>query len=83
MKYYPDKKFILIGDAAELDTDIYLSVAMAFPERIEAIYIRSVHKSKKVKRVKRLIQNNSNISISLVENSNDAMAHAKSNGYIA
>jgi phosphatidate phosphatase APP1 len=39
---YPHLPFILIGDSGEQDPEIYRDVVKAFPDRIRAIYIRSV-----------------------------------------
>jgi phosphatidate phosphatase APP1 len=43
---YPKLKFILIGDSGEEDPEIYAAVVNRFPERIRAIYIRSVNPSR-------------------------------------
>lgn len=40
---FPHSSFILLGDAGELDLDLYTSVAMEYPHQIRAIYIRNVH----------------------------------------
>ena len=39
---YPHLPFVLIGDSAERDPEIYAEVVKRFPERVRAIYIRSV-----------------------------------------
>ncbi len=39
---YPQRKFLLIGDAGEQDPDIYASLMRDFPEQIAHIYIRTV-----------------------------------------
>ena len=39
---YPRLPFVLIGDSAERDPEIYAEVVKRFPERVRAIYIRSV-----------------------------------------
>ena len=39
---YPHLPFILIGDSGEQDPEIYRDIVKAFPDRIRAIYIRSV-----------------------------------------
>ncbi len=80
---YPNMKFILIGDAAELDTDIYLSLAQAYSEQIEAIYIRAVRKPKRIRRVKNLIERHTDINILLMEDSDQAMDHAREHGFIS
>src|ERR1044072_65853 len=42
LNLYPHLPFILIGDSGEQDPEIYRDVVKAFPDRIRAIYIRSV-----------------------------------------
>lgn len=39
---FPQRKFILIGDSAEQDPELYGAVARRFPERVQAIYIREL-----------------------------------------
>ena len=79
---YPDKKFILIGDGGEHDPDIYIEIAENFPNRILAIYIRSVRHKKKVLRIKGLFENYKTTPAVLVESSKEAVEHAKKHGFI-
>ena len=44
---YPEMKFVLFGDDSQEDPNIYFALAEHFPEKITAIYIRHVRKSKK------------------------------------
>lgn len=44
LKFYPDQKFILIGDSGQHDPDIYSRLALNFPDRIETIFIRKIRK---------------------------------------
>lgn len=39
---HPQLRFVLIGDSAELDPEIYAAVVRAHPDRILAVYIREV-----------------------------------------
>lgn len=39
---YPQLPFVLIGDSAERDPEIYADVVKRFPDRVLAIYIRSI-----------------------------------------
>ncbi len=39
---YPQRKFLLIGDAGEQDPDIYASLMRDFPKQIAHIYIRTI-----------------------------------------
>jgi len=82
LKVYPNLSFILIGDSGEHDPDIYIEIAEQFPNRIKAIYLRSVNHKKKILRVKNLLNNYKTTPALLVENSEQAIAHAKKNGFI-
>lgn len=82
MKTYPQLPFILIGDSGEHDPDIYIEIAEAHPERILAIYMRSVNHKKKMLRVKGLFNNYETVPVLLVENSKAAMEHAHQMGFL-
>jgi len=43
---YPGMSFVLVGDNGQHDPEIYSRVAKKFPERIKAIYIRTISKRK-------------------------------------
>ena len=43
---YPALKFVLSGDSGEQDPEIYADIVRRFPDRIRAIYIRSVDPKK-------------------------------------
>ena len=43
LQTYPALKFVLSGDSGEQDPEIYADIVHRFPERILAIYIRSVN----------------------------------------
>ncbi|MEW4923991.1 phosphatase domain-containing protein [Algibacter sp. 2305UL17-15] len=82
LKTYPDLKFILIGDSGEHDPDIYMEIATQYPDRILAIYLRSVKHKKKMFRVKGLFENYKKTPVLLVESSKEAIEHAKRHGFI-
>jgi phosphatidate phosphatase APP1 len=44
---YPGLPFVLIGDSGERDPEIYSEVVERHPERIRAIYIRSIDRSER------------------------------------
>lgn len=79
---YPELPFILIGDSGERDADIYKEVAGLFPNRVLAIYLRSVNHQKRMTRVKGLFHNYKTTPVLFVENSDQAVAHAKKMGFI-
>ncbi|WP_452223301.1 App1 family protein [Lacinutrix chionoecetis] len=83
LKTYPHLPFILIGDSGEHDPDIYIEIAEAFPDRIKAIYLRSVKHKKRMLRVKGLLENYKTTPTLLVESSKQAIEHARKNGFIA
>ena len=78
---YPDLPFILIGDSGEHDPDIYLELVNAYPNRVKAVYLRSVLHKQKMQRVKALLKDYS-IPVIIVDNSKEAIAHAKGLGII-
>ncbi|HMB62122.1 MAG TPA: phosphatase domain-containing protein [Eudoraea sp.] len=82
LKTYPSLNFILIGDSGEGDADIYMNISRAYPERILAIYLRSVNHKKKMLRVRGLFENYKSTPVLLVEKSRDALEHARFNGFI-
>lgn len=83
LKTYPQLKLILIGDSGERDADIYLEIAELYPERILAIYLRSVKHKKKMLRVKGLYENYKTTPALLVDSSEQAIKHARENGFVA
>ncbi|MUU77800.1 App1 family protein [Winogradskyella endarachnes] len=82
LKTYPNLPFILIGDSGEHDPDIYMEIAEEFPNRILAIYLRSVQHKKKMLRVKGLVENYKTTMVLMVESSEQAIEHATKNGFI-
>lgn len=83
LQTYPNLSFILIGDAGEYDADIYIEITKKYPKRIKAIYLRSVLHRKKMNRIKKLIENYTDTLFVVVNNSKEAIAHAKKNNFIA
>jgi len=82
LKAYPDLSFILIGDSGERDPDIYIEIAKQFPNRIKAIYLRTVKHKKKIARVEKLIQKFNEVPTLLLEDSNQGILHARENGFL-
>jgi phosphatidate phosphatase APP1 len=82
LEHYPDLKFILIGDSGERDVDYYKDAANQFPDRIMAIYLRSVNHSKKMQRVQKIADHFTICPMLLVTDSQMAVAHARKYGWI-
>ncbi|MDX1463329.1 MAG: phosphatase domain-containing protein [Marinirhabdus sp.] len=82
LNMYPERKFILIGDGGEHDPDIYIEIAESFPDRVLAIYIRAVRHKPKITRIKGLFESFKTTPALLVESGEQAIAHARSNGFI-
>ncbi len=79
---FPQLPFILIGDAAEEDTDIYLEVARLFPGRILTIYIRTVDHKARMARVAGLISQQTDVEILLVKSAEEAISHGRKKAFI-
>lgn len=80
---FPHLKFVLLGDDSQKDVEIYSSIAIHFPEKIFAVYIRNVGKMKsegtmtKLKEMERL-----GISCCYFKHSSEAVIHSKKIGLI-
>ena len=53
-----------------------------YPDQIVAIYLRSVKHKRKMLRIKGLVENYKTTPVLLVEKSEDAIVHAKEEGFI-
>jgi phosphatidate phosphatase APP1 len=80
METYPELPFVLMGDAAELDTDIYLHVHKTIPGRVKAIFIREVGQEKKAKRIRQLLNENKGAPLYLVKSMEEASQIAQNLG---
>jgi phosphatidate phosphatase APP1 len=80
---YPKMKFILIGDSGEQDPEIYAAMVRKFPERVRAIYIRSVN-PKRVRDIEKLAAEVAKTGCQLVlaPDAEPAAAHAAAEGLI-
>ncbi len=62
---YPNTAFILSGDTAQHDPDIYLAAAKDYPSRIQTIFIRDVGLPKKRARITPLLQEAQSLGIDM------------------
>ncbi|WP_255452754.1 App1 family protein [Aquimarina sp. RZ0] len=77
LQLYPKLKFVLIGDSGEKDADIYTKIAKDHPNRILAIYLRSVNHKRKEKRIQKIISSFKSTPILLVRTTIEAEEHAR------
>lgn len=85
IEMYPSVRFLLIGDSGERDPDIYLATAARYPGRIAAIYIRDLGGSHRDRiRALRAAEQAARLGTEMlwVAHANDAVAHARSRGFI-
>ena len=83
--YYPDLKFVLIGDSGQHDPEIYLQVIQAHPGRILAAFIRDVTPDLRDRAVAHIIEeaNTAGVEMVYVRDSAEAMEHARRLGLIS
>jgi len=80
---FPDLSFVLIGDNGQHDPEIYARIAQLFPQRIKAIYIRTVKKHKD-KRMLQIISDMDKLNVQIIftPDTINAAQHAQSNNLI-
>jgi phosphatidate phosphatase APP1 len=85
LRTYPQLSFVLIGDSGEEDPELYAGVLRRHPERIRAIYIRSVDPAPaRIRAIERLAAQVAKTGCQLVlaADSEAAAAHAAAEGLI-
>ena len=84
LEYYPDMKFVLIGDSGQHDPEIYLQVIRAHRERILAAFIRDVTPDLRDQAVARIIEesNAAGVEMLYVPDSSAALQHARRIGLV-
>jgi len=84
LEFYPNLKYVLIGDDSQEDPYLYEAISKIFPLTIQAIYIRQTTKHKKTKVLKTL-QNLESLSVEVCyfKKSKEAIAHSKKIGLIS
>ena len=80
---FPKQRFVLLGDNAQKDPEIYLTFANIHPDQIVAIYIRNISPEKELPTQKLLTAiANKEIKICLFKHTDEAILHARSIGLI-
>ncbi len=83
LEFYPDQKFILIGDSGQQDPSIYTQIAEEYPGRVETIYIRRI-RSKTFNKNIHFITKLKDTGTDYIETEDtyEAAKHASKKGYI-
>jgi phosphatidate phosphatase APP1 len=84
LRMCPNLPFVLIGDSGQHDPEIYLQVLKDYPERIRAIYIREVTRTRRRKQITRLMAEAQALKVPmlLVKDTVEAAEHAAAFGLI-
>ena len=84
LNMFEKQKFILIGDSGQKDSQIYKRLALEFPGRVEAIYIRKIGSGIHFENIEQLNSSLEKVSTMYlqVENTMEAAKHAAKNGFI-
>ena len=80
---YPKLQFVLSGDSGEQDPEIYADIVRRFPQRVRAIYIRSVNR-KRISQIQQLAIEVAKTGCQLVlaDDAETAAVHAAAEGLI-
>lgn len=83
LEFYPNLKYVLIGDDSQHDPFLYEAIAKIFPLTVKAIYIRQTSKYRKIK-VTTTLENIESLGVDVCyfKNSSEAIAHSKKIGLI-
>ena len=82
LETYPKLPFIMLGDTASSDGDYYLELAKQFPGQVKAIYIRQTKDTRNARRMKKLLEEQTDVMAVMMERSVEIEEHAKSIGLI-
>ena len=86
LETFPHLPFVLIGDSSERDPEIYGDVVKQFPDRVRAIYIRSIdHRPSRLAAIDKLIGEvrQTRSQLVLAPDSEFAAVHAAGEGLIS
>ncbi len=83
LEFYPDLKYVLMGDDAQQDPLLYEAICKIFPVTVIAVYIRKTGKQKK-ENVEKILKNLESLDVAVCyfTNSSEAIAHSKKMGLI-
>lgn len=83
LEFYPNLKYVLLGDDSQHDPILYERICKIFPVTVKAVYIRQTGKNQK-EATKKIMKNLENLEVSVCyyKNSSEAIMHSKSIGII-
>ncbi|MCV9926646.1 App1 family protein [Flavobacterium sp. LS1R49] len=83
LEFYPNLKYVLLGDDSQHDPILYERICKIFPVTVKAVYIRQTGKHKK-EATKAILKNLENLEVSVCyfKNSSEAIEHSKKIGII-
>lgn len=83
LEFYPNLKYVLIGDDSQDDPYMYETISKIFPVTVMAVYIRKTGKQENEK-VSQIMKNleSLNIAVCYFSHSSEAIAHSKKIGLI-
>ena len=83
LEFYPNLKYVLLGDDSQHDPILYERICKIFPVTVKAVYIRQTGKHQK-ETTKKIMKNLEALEVSVCyyKNSSEAIMHSKSIGLI-
>ncbi|MEO6174542.1 MAG: App1 family protein [Flavobacterium circumlabens] len=83
LEFYPNLKYVLLGDDSQHDPVLYERICKIFPVTVTAVYIRQTGKSQK-ETTKTILKNMESLDVSVCyfKDSSEAIMHSKSIGII-
>ncbi|QGK75438.1 App1 family protein [Flavobacterium sp. SLB02] len=83
LEFYPNLKYVLLGDDSQHDPVLYERICKIFPVTVKAVYIRQTGKHQK-ESTKKIMKNLEALEVSVCyyKNSSEAIMHSKSIGLI-
>lgn len=83
LEFYPNLKYVLLGDDSQHDPILYERICKIFPVTVKAVYIRQTGKHQK-KATQVIMKNMENLEVSVCyyKDSSEAIMHSKSIGLI-
>lgn len=76
MDFFPEQRFLLIGDSGQHDPELYAEIIKQYPKRVEAVYIRRIGKAdtEREQQLSELLPDN---KVAWVKTTQDALLHAR------